>query len=78
MMLWPVSFEFEAAFVMSPRRNCGFLILDSVHVISNISEKAVMIIRKITGDRLSPWRTPTVCAIVAFSVPILRVTVRSV
>ena len=30
------------------------------HFFSSVSAKAVMMNRKITGDKLSPWRTPTV------------------
>ncbi len=47
-----------------------------VHFLSNISEKAVMTKRKITGDRLSPCRTPTVWSMSVDSFPILRVTCR--
>jgi len=50
----------------------------AVHFLSSISEKAVMTKRKITGDKLSPCRTPTVCSMSADSFPILRVTRRSV
>ena len=77
LILCPVSLVFDAVFVISPRWNCGLGMFEAVHVASSISEKAVMIIRKMTGDRLSPCRTPTVWVIVAFSFPIFRVTVRS-
>jgi hypothetical protein len=77
-MLCPVSFAPAWMFVMSPRWNCGLGMFALVHVASSISENAVMIMRNMTGDKLSPCRTPTVCATVAFSFPIFRVTVRSV
>lgn len=44
------------------------------HFLSSISENAVMTKRKITGDRLSPCRTPTVWSISVDSFPIFNVT----
>ena len=39
--------------------NCVLGMPAVVQLASRVSEKAAMISRKMTGDRLSPWRTPT-------------------
>ena len=54
LMVCPVSFAPVWMFVMSPRWNCGLGMFALVHVASSTSEKAVMIMRKMTGDKLSP------------------------
>ena len=48
------------------------------HFLSSVSANAVMMNRKMTGERLSPWRTPTVWFILAISFPIFSVTLSSV
>ena len=48
-----------------------------VHFLSRVSAKAVMTKRKMTGDRLSPCLTPTVCWMSTLSLPSCRVTRRS-
>ena len=55
---------------------CCMFAMDSL--ASMVSEKAAMIKRKMTGDRLSPCRTPVVWLISSFSFPIVRITERSV
>ena len=49
----------------------------SINFLFSISEKAVITKRKMTGERLSPCRTPTVWLMSVLSFPILRVTWRS-
>ncbi len=58
--------------------DCHFFISVAFHFFSSVSAKAVMRNRKITGDRLSSWQTPTIWSISACSFPIFRVTLRSV
>jgi hypothetical protein len=48
-----------------------------VHFLSSVSANAVMMKRKMTGDRLSPCLTPTVCWMSVVSLPILSVIRRS-
>ncbi len=67
----------NAVFDMFPRWNLGLGMFASVQLASSVSENAVMMSRNMTGERLSPWRTPTDWGISAVSFPILRVTVRS-
>ena len=79
LMEWPVS----CALISDTLErfawwNRVFGMLAAVRFASSISENAAMIRRKITGDRLSPWRTPTDWVMSDFSFPILRVTTRSV
>ena len=49
----------------------------AVHFFSSVSEKAAMMKRKMTGDKLSPCLTPTVCCMSTVSLPSFRVTRRS-
>lgn len=48
-----------------------------VHFLSSVSANAVMMKRKMTGERLSPCLTPTVCRMSADSLPTFSVTRRS-
>jgi len=57
---WPVSWALSRALSdKSPLWNFALLMFDCVHFASRISEKAAMMRRKITGERLSPCLTPT-------------------
>ena len=79
LMEWPVSLEFIRDMLERfARWNLVLGMLAAVRLASSVSEKAAMMSRKMTGERLSPWRTPTDCAISDFSFPIFSVTVRSV
>ena len=75
--LWPVSCPEDnwSSGVCSASTR---LIPAACHFLSSISENAVMTKRNITGERLSPCRTPTVWSMSVLSFPILRVTWRSV
>ena len=57
---WPVSFAPKSdVFERLALWNCVLGMSAAVQLASSVSEKVVMISRKMTGDRLSPWRTPT-------------------
>ena len=79
LMEWPVSCAFISdALERFARWNRVFGMLAAVRLASSVSEKAAMISRKMTGDRLSPWRTPTDWVMSDFSFPIFRLTTRFV
>lgn len=71
-MSWPLESWSSGVCSASTR-----LIPASFHLLSSISENAVMTNRNITGDKLSPCRTPTVCSMSVDSFPILSVTLSS-
>ena len=79
LMEWPVSCAFiRATLERFARWNRVFGMLAVVRLASSVSENAAIISRKMTGDRLSPCRTPTDWVMSDFSFPILRVTTSSV
>ncbi len=59
-MSWPVSCPCVEVVFEFWWWTLTFLMSVAFHFFSNVSAKAVMMNRKITGDRLSPWQTPTV------------------
>lgn len=77
-MPWPVSCPCVRVVLEFWCLTVTFLMSVAFHFLLRVLVKAVMMNKKITGERLSPWQNPTVWSIWVSSFLILRVTLRLV